>query len=237
MRNVVVSYSNKRKGASAMRIIDLTHTISEEMPVYPGTEPPKLTQGSSYDQDGFRETILSLYSHTGTHVDAPNHLFSEKSMLDEFPVSKFVGTALVIDCTNKKQGECICMGDILPVQEKAEQAEFLLFNTGWSYLWGSEAYFGEYPCLDFEVINYLVNTKKKGIGLDVIGLDPISATELPRHRCLFENSEVVIIENLTNLDQLGNELFHFMALPLKFKNSDGAPVRAIAVLEDESISC
>lgn len=215
-----------------MRIIDLTHTISEEMPVYPGTEPPKLTQGSSYEHDGFRETILTLYSHTGTHMDAPNHLFSERTMLNEFPVSQFVGSALVIDCTKKIAGETITLDDLAPVWSAVEKAEFLLFYTGWSRFWGSLAYFGDYPCLDFKVIDYLIQAKKKGVGLDVIGLDPISDTDLLRHRHLLEKNEIVIIENLANLDQLGRGLVTLIALPLKYENADGAPVRAIACLED-----
>ena len=44
-----------------MKAIDLTHIITEDMPVYPGTEPPKLTPANSYEKDGFRETLLSLY--------------------------------------------------------------------------------------------------------------------------------------------------------------------------------
>ena len=54
-----------------MKIIDLTHTIGEKMPVFPGTPSPALTTSSFYEPDGFRETHLSLYSHNGTHMDAP----------------------------------------------------------------------------------------------------------------------------------------------------------------------
>ena len=54
-----------------MKAIDLTHIITEDMPVYPGTEPPKLTPANSYERDGFKETLLSLYTHTGTHIDPP----------------------------------------------------------------------------------------------------------------------------------------------------------------------
>ena len=50
-----------------MKVIDLTHTIRENMPVYPGTEPPKLSPTSSYESDGFKETLLQMYTHTGTH--------------------------------------------------------------------------------------------------------------------------------------------------------------------------
>lgn len=57
-----------------MKAIDLTHIITEDMPVYPGTEPPKLTPANSYERDGFKETLLSLYTHTGTHIDPPAHI-------------------------------------------------------------------------------------------------------------------------------------------------------------------
>ena len=52
-----------------MKIVDLTHTIAENMPVYPGTEGPKLTTANTYETDGFKETLLKMYSHTGTHMD------------------------------------------------------------------------------------------------------------------------------------------------------------------------
>lgn len=51
-----------------MRVIDLTHTIKEDMPVYPGTGTPKLLPANSYEENGFKETLVSFYSHTGTHV-------------------------------------------------------------------------------------------------------------------------------------------------------------------------
>ena len=53
-----------------MRIIDLTHPISEDMPVYPGTEPPIFETGCSIEEAGFLEKKITLYSHTGTHIDA-----------------------------------------------------------------------------------------------------------------------------------------------------------------------
>ena len=97
-----------------MKVIDLTHTISETMPVYPGTEQPRLTPANSYEKDGFKETLLSMYSHTGTHVDPPAHLFAGRTTLDAFPVNQFVGRAVVIDCRHLKEGEAITMREIAP---------------------------------------------------------------------------------------------------------------------------
>ncbi len=213
-----------------MKVIDLTHTISENMPVYPGTERPKLEVANTYEEHGFKETLLTMFSHTGTHMDSPAHLFAGRTTLDSFAAEQFVGTGLVIDCSDLHEGQRITMKYIEGVKEKADQAEFILFYTGWDKLWGTSSYFGEYPYITEEVAEYLIRSKKKGVGLDMIGIDPVSDANLTIHKKLFSSSEIVVIENLTGLKEIGSELFTFCALPMKYENSDGAPIRAIAII-------
>ena len=215
-----------------MKIIDLTHVMSCEMPVYPGTETPKFDPANTYEKDGFKETRISMFSHTGTHMDPPAHLFAGRTTLDAFDVSQFVGRACVIDCTDLGAGGRMTMAHINKNRENADKAEFLLFRTGWDRYWGKEEYFGEYPYIDEEVAEYIVRDKKKGVGLDVIGLDPIADENLTLHKKLLRENETVIIENLTNLEAVGEGLFTFCALPLKYENADGSPIRAIAMLEE-----
>ena len=90
-----------------MKVIDLTHTIKSDMPVFPGTGQPKLDPASSFEEDGFRETLLTMYSHTGTHMDAPAHVRKDGITLDKLPADKFVGKALVIDCSDLSEGDKI----------------------------------------------------------------------------------------------------------------------------------
>ena len=90
-----------------MRVLDLTHTIAENMPVYPGTETPIFAGANTYEKDGFKETKLTMYTHTGTHMDPPAHLFAGRTTLDAFPASQFIGKALVIECSDLKEGEAI----------------------------------------------------------------------------------------------------------------------------------
>ena len=92
-------------GGDCMKVIDLTQTISNAMPVYPGTAPARLEVVNTYEKDGFRETLLSMTSHTGTHMDAPFHLFGHRTKLDEMSAAQFVGKALVIDCHDLQAGE------------------------------------------------------------------------------------------------------------------------------------
>lgn len=214
-----------------MRVIDLTHVIAEDMPVYPGTEQPRLTPANSYEVDGFKETLFTMFSHTGTHMDPPAHLFEGKATLDSFPAGQFVGKALVIHCEDVKAGERIGMEYIERNRKKADEAEFLLFNTGWNAFWGTPDYYGEYPFITEEVAQYMIDTKKKGIGVDVIGIDPIADEYLTVHRQLFSQAEMVVIENLMNLELCGDDLFTFICLPLKWLNADGSPIRAIALLD------
>ncbi len=214
-----------------MKVIDLTHVITEDMPVYPGTEPPGLTPANSYEKDGFKETLISMYSHTGTHMDPPAHLFPGRTTLDAFPPEQFIGKALVIDCRGLNAGEPITLSHIERYGEKAEEADFLLFNLGWDRLWGTEAYFGDYPCLSDAALDRIISGGYKGIGFDVIGLDPISDENLTRHKRLFSACDIVNIENLCGLDKCPAGLFNFACLPLKTANADGAPARAVAWVE------
>ena len=214
-----------------MKVIDLTHTIRPDMPVYPGTETPRFEPANSYEKDGFKETRLTMFTHTGTHMDPPAHLFAGRTTLDRFPPEQFIGKALVIDCAELAEGEAITMDHLRRYGDKVEKADFLLFRLGWDKKWGTDAYFGDYPCIDSEVLSHIKAGNYKGIGFDVIGLDPIADVNLTRHRELFRDTEIVNIENLKNLELCGEELFWFSCFPLKLENCDGSPIRAVAWFE------
>lgn len=110
-------------------------------------------------------------------------------------------------------------------------ADFLLFNLGWDKRWNLDTYFNDYPCIDDTVLEFILNSNFKGIGFDVMGLDPLRDNNLNRHKALFKDTDIVNIENLTNLDQCGNDLFWFSCFPLKIENCEGFPIRAIAWYE------
>ena len=113
-----------------MKILDLTHLIEEAMPVYPETEPPKLTPSNTFEQHGFRETLLTMGSHTGTHMDAPAHMLRDGKTLDQFPADKYIGTAYVLDCSDLA-GKEIPKARLQLHASEIEAADFLLFYTGW----------------------------------------------------------------------------------------------------------
>ena len=206
-----------------MKIYDLTHTIRNDMPVYPGTEQPWLTTACTIEEVGYRETLLHMYSHTGTHMDAPAHMLPDGAALDRYPGEKFVGAAIVVDCRGEK--------DIsLPLLQRYDLSgvDFVLFCTGWDKKWGTPAYYENFPCLTAEAAAYLAALPLKGVGEDSISLDPCDSTEFPNHITLMK-AGFINTENLTGLDALLGRRFTFVTLPLKFENADGCSCRAIAM--------
>jgi kynurenine formamidase len=214
-----------------MKIIDLTQTTAPGMPVFPGDIEPQISPARTFKAHGFFETLLCLCSHTGTHVDAPRHVFPGGLPLGAFEAAYFVGTALVIDATDAGAGGCIGISCIEKNRELAERADFILFYTGWDKHWDSGGYMRDFPVISDVVADYLVQTQKRGIGLDTPSLDSPGSGSLPLHRRLLgQERGFVVFENLCNLGLVGGNLFTFAALPLKHSGVDGAPVRAIAIL-------
>ena len=221
-----------------MYVIDLSQSLSNEtMSYFPDTEPVKLEMIHTIEKSGFRETLMYMTSHAGTHIDAPAHVLEGHKMLDEMRPMQFVGKGLVIDCRNVPAGKYISMEYIDKVREKADQAEFLLFCTGWDRYWGQNEYLGNYPIITKEVVDYLVEHKKKGVGFDTLSMDPVADEELRLHKQLFIQRDGIIMENLTNLDKIGEELFLLAALPLKYEHADGAPARVVAILKEAEEGC
>jgi arylformamidase len=209
-----------------MKVTDLTHTIHAGMPVFPGTEPPTILRANTLEKDGFAEVKISMYSHTGTHMDAPAHMLENAATLDQFPAEKFIGKAMIIDVTGAPA--FIGMERLAQHSEQIQQVEFVLFQTGWSRLWGQENYFKGFPALTPEAAAWLVHFNLKGIGMDAISLDVIDSTTFEVHKILL-GKNLVLIENLTNLDAVESPIFLFSALPMKFEYADGAPLRAVAI--------
>lgn len=214
-----------------MKVLDLTHTIHEGMPVYPGTEPPVIKQALTIEEDKNREKLITMFSHTGTHMDAPAHMIIDGECLDELPVEHFIGPGVVIDC-REIDGKAITVEHLKAYESAIDKSSFVLFCNGWSDRWGTDAYFDEFPALTVEGAKWLVGKNLKGVGTDVISIDSIDASEFFIHKILLSTS-MVIVENLKGLEALIDKEFDFICCPLKIKEGDGSPIRAIATIENE----
>lgn len=210
-----------------MKITDLSHTIRNSMPVYPGTESPLIEYPYHIDQYGYKESRLHMVSHTGTHIDAPAHMIREGSPLDKMAADRFFGRAMILDVRNCK---IIEKKTIQQAIRNRSHIDFVILFTGWSAFWGQEAYYAGYPRLSTEAADLLSNYCLKGIGVDAISFDKEGSADFPVHKTLLKKN-ILLVENLTNLDLLTSEEFWLVCAPLKFADSDGAPARVFSIEE------
>ena len=211
-------------------LIDMTHTITPDIPVYPGTPAPCLSPACTFTKDGFRETLLTFSSHTGTHMDAPAHLLPEGRTLDDTPMSQFSGRATVLDATGA--GPVITAEFLRSRHDDIYCADYVLLCTGWESRWGTEAYLEDtYPVPDEEAAHYLASCGVKGVGTDALSVDRLSGP--PAVHTILMKADAVILENLCLEKVRGRKDFLFFALPMKFENADGAPIRAFAELREK----
>ncbi len=211
-----------------MNFIDLSHPFTEDMPVYPGSDPPILTNVATVAGNGYAEKRLTLFSHTGTHIDAPSHVLSEGLSIDALSVTHFAGAACVLDFSEYSAPE-ITHEDMIACRSSIDGSEFVLLHTGWSRYWGTNAYYTGYPVLSTKAAQWLSQFRLKGLGIDAISVDHPESSGLPVHRILLSAS-ILIIENLNCLNQLPSHHFMMTAFPLRIHNGDGSPVRAVAML-------
>ncbi|MGL5616798.1 MAG: cyclase family protein [Sarcina sp.] len=207
-----------------MKIIDLTHKIEEEMTVFDESERPIIKKNFFAEKDGFTLTELKIFSHTGTHIDGPLHLFEEGKSLNDFPLENFIGKALQIEVKDSK----IITLELIK-KFPIENYDFILFNSGYGELFNSDDYLKGYPVLESKATEFLANSSIKGVGFDLISPDKMEDSNLSNHKILL-GKEKIIIENLANLSKAPKE-FVLSILPIKFDLNDGSPVRAVAICE------
>lgn len=213
---------------SGRRCLDLTHPVREGMPVFPGTEPPEIREACTFSEHGFRERRLALHSHTGTHIDAPSHMVADGISLDSYPASHFLGRARVLK-VNPHQ-EKIDLEHLRQLAADLVMADYLLLASGWDRYWGAERYYRGFPVLTAEAAKWLLQFPLKGIGVDTISVDAMDSQDFPVHMTLLGENRV-IVENLTGISCIPGEWCDFLCMPLNIHEGDGAPVRAVAIID------
>lgn len=210
-----------------MRVIDLSHIIKTNMTTYTKDEKPEIYNIATIEKDGFNEKNLNIYTHTGTHIDAPSHMINKGKTIDEFNINEFIGIAIIIDISSIKE---VTLKEIMKYEDKIINCDFVILKTGYEKYWGSKEYFNNYPSLTEDAAKWLCDFNLKGIGIDAISIDKFDSIDFEIHNIILSRGKL-IIENLTNLDSVNREEFTLVATPLKIEDGDGSPVRAVAITD------
>ncbi len=215
---------------AGVRPIDLSLTISESIPTFPGSPATRFIRWSDIRDDGYNLEVLFLSSHTGTHLDAPYHFVEDGLKINQISLDRLVGRAVLIKL-RKAKNMPITRADIVLFEKrngKIPDGASVFFFTSWQKNLREDNYFAENPGLDVSSARYLATKKINLVGIDSPSIDLGSDESFSAHRILSENN-VLIVENLANMEKIRTKEFNFTILPLKLKDATGSPVRAIAM--------
>jgi D-apiose dehydrogenase len=206
------------------RVIDLS------LPVSPSMAGVQISDCRTIGRDGWNATTLNLYSHAGTHMDAPRHFLEDGKTLETLDLSQLCGRARIVNVAPATARMLIGVEDVLKAIGFVEPEDRLLFRTDWYSKFGTAEYRNELPRISIELARWLVKQR-----VALIGVEPPSVADVNNmneltivHQTLFRGG-VIIVEGLANLDQLKQPEVEFIALPLRIIGGDGCPVRAIAM--------
>ncbi|MBY0357880.1 MAG: cyclase family protein [Candidatus Obscuribacterales bacterium] len=228
----------------ANKIVDLTHTISADIPNYRNDRDAfQYTTVATVNKDGYGYGTFQMPEHYGTHIDAPCHFLAGATSIDQLPTANLFVPCVVIDVrkeVERNQDYSLSLEKIKEFEKKglipAHSAVLLL--TGWSQRWHNpQAYRNadsqghlHFPGYSHEAAEFLAEKRQAAyLGIDTLSLDPGNTSQFPVHSHILTKG-VYLIENLACLDKLparGAKLF-CGALPIK--NGTGSPARIVAVL-------
>jgi kynurenine formamidase len=214
------------------RLVDLSVPVGPGTVVYPGDPEPRLEVHSTIERDGFNLLSVSIGSQTGTHVDAPFHFDAATPRLDELPLDRFLGPAVVVDASGLGARGRITWERVAPVASRLGPGTIVLLRTDWSTTYGDAAYFAN-PFLDPEACRRMLDLGVRTFCIDAINIDetPDEAHPgdgFPAHHLIAEAGGV-IGENFRNLAAVDWPDPMVMCLPIALEGADGGPVRAVAV--------
>lgn len=210
-----------------MKYIDISPLISEQIAVFPGDCSFKREISLDFVKgDNLVLSSISSTVHLGSHTDAPSHYHPQGKSIAEVSLDYYLGLCQVINIS-KQPGTRIYTEDIKNV---TIQAERILFKTG-SFP-NPEQWNSDFNSLSPELINYLAQQNVILVGIDTPSIDPEESQALESHGAVYQN-KMAILEGVV-LDNVDPGLYTLIALPLKIKDADATPVRAILICTEET---
>lgn len=215
------------------RLVDLSHVVHDGLVTYKGLPAPRLSEYLGYaDSSGryapgttFHIGRIDMIANTGTYVDAPAHRFEGRPDVSALPLASVANLpGVVIDAGV----------DARPIAASAVAGRDLrgcavLFRTGWSRLFATDAYAEGHPFVTENAAQALVAAGAALVGIDSFNIDDTADLRRPAHTHLLA-AGIPVCEHLTGLDQLPASSFRFFAVPPPIRGLGTFTVRAFAIL-------
>ena len=233
-------------------LVDLSHPYDAQAIFWPTAKPFRLDKvADGMTPGGYYYAANDFFTseHGGTHVDAPIHFAQGHQTVDQLPLDRLLGPAVVIDVTDAAGRDAdyqVTADDIQRAEARDGRIPdrvIVLIRTGYSKRWpDAAAYLGtadrgeaavarlHFPGLHPDAAAWLIaNRSIAAIGIDTASIDYGQSTTFASHRALFAR-DIPAFENLTALERLPARGANVIALPMKIAGGSGAPLRVVAIL-------
>ncbi len=228
-----------------MQVVDLTHTIHPNIPIWPGSCFFFKELQQAYSSETFRVFNYHFAAGTGTHIDAPFHSEEQGKTISDFNLPELIGPCCVIDVCQQVQQDPDYMVSITDVTlwEHTHgiilEGSIVLAHTGWSQHWEQpQKYVNQdvngilhFPGFSPEAAALLIKRGILGVGIDTLSIDAGNSKTFPAHH-IFLKEGIFIIENIANTRFLPPKGATIFAMPLKIAEAAEAPARVFALLKE-----
>ncbi len=239
----------------ATRLIDLSMEVSQDMITFPRVARPVFAQLESHEEfarnigaSAYGTTWLTahdvaiLSDHAGTHIDTLHHIRATAPGAESIPLEYCYGDGVVLDFRLKPVGAAITVDDVKTALSRIgytlKPLDIVLIQTGASRINTQPSYLTDHCGMSGEATVWLCDQGIKVMGIDAVTFDPPVKSMFERkefwhaHKVMLDR-EYYHIENLANLDGIPRPFgFKVAVFPIKWKGTTGAPVRAVAIVEE-----
>lgn len=206
-----------------MKIYDVTAVFSEDLPTYTGDMPVQIQEHCEISKGApCNVSDITFGSHAGTHVDVPKHFVDNGMTTENIPLDYFMGAAKVFDLTAQTAIDLSAIQDL-----DIKKGDIVLFKTTNSSHMKDKIFYKDYLYITEDAAKFLVEKQIKTVGVDYLSVEQFDSKDSKTHLTLLGN-QIATIEGLVLTDVPAGE-YEIIALPLKIKNGNGSPVRAILI--------
>jgi arylformamidase len=198
---------------------DISPIISSAIPVWPGdTAYSSETTWEIANGCPVKVSRMTMSTHTGAHCDAPSHYDKDGKAIDEVALDRYIGPCRVIACIGATVVEESHLSGKL--RDLPPRVLFRTYSHAPQTQWDSS-----FASVSSKVITLLAQHGVKLVGIDTPSIDPQESKTMDAHYAIRDN-DMSILEGIV-LDDIEEGDYELIALPLKFKDMDASPVRAV----------
>ena len=229
------------------KYVELGYPIYEGMPVYPGLPEVKVTLREDLEAGAdWNGSVLSIYLHAGTHVDAPWHYMGGSAPgIDCIPIDRFFyEKPLLLDVPAKKKNDLITVEQLLAYGDELYKADLLIFNTHsyekrsvdfMDYATGFSAVGPEAAEFIREKLPHV-----KGVAIDTLSIENIEfgrENGFRTHKAFLDpdrpNNTVLIYEDINIAPLIGRKIVGACCTPLRITGRDASVCNLVAIVEED----